>query len=104
VCFNKKEAVTINSKNKIVAKGVKRNNIYELLASMTQVDVGPSRLWHEWFGHLSMQTLTVMQKSSIVVDLLPISNSIELCEACMKGKQNRQPFLQESSSRVEAPL
>jgi len=47
VCFNKMEAITINSKNKIVAKGVKRNNIYELLASMTQVDVGPSRLWHE---------------------------------------------------------
>jgi len=103
VCFNK-EDITINIKNKIVAKGVKRNNIYELLASMTQVDVGTSRLCHEWFGYLSMQTLSTMQRSGTVVYLLPFPNSIELYEACMKGEQNRQPFPQESSSRVEAPL
>ena len=47
VRFDKKEAIIMNSKNEIMAKGVKRNNIYELLASTTQADVGMSRLWHE---------------------------------------------------------
>ena len=63
---------------------------------MTQVDVGTSKLWHEWFDHLTMQTLAGMQKSGIVVDLPPIFDSIEVCEDCMKGKQHRQPFPQES--------
>ena len=76
----------MNSKNEIMAKGVRRNNIYELLVSTTQSDVGTSRLWHERFGHLSVQTLAAMQKSGMVVDLPPISDSTDICEACMKGK------------------
>jgi len=104
VRFDKKEAVITNSKNEIVTRGVRRNNVYELLASTAQADEGTSRLWHERFGHLSMQTLSAMQKSSIVVDLPPISDKDEVCEACMKGKQHRQPFPQELSTRAEAPL
>ena len=60
VRFDKKEVVIMNNKNKIVARGVRRNNIYEILASMAQADEGTSRLWHERFGHLSMQTLSAM--------------------------------------------
>ena len=75
-----------------MAKGVRRNNIYELLASTAQADVDTSRLWHEQFGHLSVQTLAAMLKSDMVVDLPPISNSKDVCEACMKGKHYRQPF------------
>jgi hypothetical protein len=51
-----------------------------------------------------MQTLSAMQKSSIVADLPPISDTDEDCEACMEGEQHRQPFPQESSTRAEAPL
>jgi len=104
VCFDKKEVVITNNKNEIISRGFRRNNIYELLASTALADEGTSRLWHERFGHLSMQTLSAMQKSGIVVDLPPISDSDEVCEACMKGKQHRQPFPQESNTRAEAPL
>ena len=99
-----KEVVITNNKNEIVARGVRRNNVYELLASTAQANEGTSRLWHERFGHLSMQTLPAMQKSDIVADLPPISDSDDVCEACMKGKQHRQPFPQESRTRAEAPL
>ena len=54
VRFDKKEAIITNSKNEIMAKGVRRNNIYDLLASTAQADVGMSRLCHERFGHLSV--------------------------------------------------
>ena len=40
----------------------------------------------------------------MVVDLPPIYDMSEVCEACMKGKQQRQPFPQESSSRAKSPL
>jgi len=45
-----------------------------------------------------------MQKSSIVADLPPISDTDEDCEACMEGEQHRKSFPQESSTRAEAPL
>ena len=86
MCFDKKEVVITNNKNKIMEKGVIRNNIYDLLASTTQANVGTSRLWHERFGHLSMHTLSAMQKSCIVANSPPISDSNDICEACMKGK------------------
>ena len=98
--FDKKVVVITNNKNEIMARGVRRNNIYELFASTAQVDEGMSRLWHEQFDHLSMQTLATMQKSLIVVDLPPISNLTEVCEACTKGKQHMQPFPQEFSTRA----
>jgi len=60
VHFDKKEVIIAKSKNQIVAKGVRHNNIYKLLASTTQSDVGISRLWHERFGHLRMETLATM--------------------------------------------
>jgi len=44
----------------MVARGVRRNNIYELLVSTTQANEGTSRLWHEQFGHLSIQKLASM--------------------------------------------
>ena len=40
----------------------------------------------------------------MVVDLPPISDLSKVCEACMKGKQQQQPFPQESSSRAKSPL
>ena len=54
VRFDKKEDVITNNKNEIVARGVRRNNVYELLASTAQANEGTSRLWHERLGHLSM--------------------------------------------------
>ena len=98
--FDKKEIVIMNNKNDIMARGVRRNNVNELLASMAQADEGTSRLWHERFDHLSMHTLSAMQKSGIVANLPPISDSNDVCKACMKGKEHRQPFLQESSTRA----
>jgi len=104
VCFDKKEVVITNKKNEIVAKGVRRNNIYELLATMAQAYVGTSKLWHEQFDHPSMQTLAAMRKGGTVVDLPRIFYSTKVCKACIKEKQDVQPFLRESISRVEAPL
>jgi len=40
----------------------------------------------------------------MVIDLPPIFDLSEVCEACMKGKQEWQPFPQESSSRAKSPL
>ena len=40
----------------------------------------------------------------MVVDLPLIFDLSEVCEACMKGKQQRQPFPQDSSLRTKSLL
>jgi hypothetical protein len=104
VQFDKKEALIMNQNNEIVANGIRRNNIYELLASTAQADVGTSRLWHERFGNMIVQALSTMQRGGMVVDLPSISDLSKVYEAYMKGKQQGQPFPQESSSRAKSPL
>ncbi|MCO5568687.1 hypothetical protein L7F22_022386 [Adiantum nelumboides] len=44
-----------------------------------------------------------MYKTGMVVDLPAIMDLPDVCEACMMGKQHRQPFPQEAS-RAKAPL
>ena len=54
VQFDKKEVLIINHMNEIMAKGIQRNNNYEIIESISQANVGTNRLWHERFDHLSV--------------------------------------------------
>eukprot|EP00249_Psilotum_nudum_P006059 c19429_g2_i1 orf=254-703(+) len=45
-----------------------------------------------------------MQKGGLVVDLPALADISEVCEACMMGKQHRQPFPHEGGTRAKAPL
>lgn len=51
VCFDKVGGVILDTKGKVVGKGICKNNLYELSAFIAKADVGTSRLWHERMGH-----------------------------------------------------
>jgi len=104
VQFDKAGAVIIDANNKVVGRGVRRNNLYELSAFTVEGDVGTSKLWHERFGHLSYVILKEVQKTGIVAHLPAFSSVSDVCDACMMGKQHRQAFPQESNNRAKVPL
>lgn len=104
VVFDKHGALILDCNDSIIARGTRRNNLYEFCAYATQADVGTSKLWHERFGHVSITTLQDMQKGGLVVDLPALTDSQDVCEACMKGKQHRHPFPKEGGSRAKSPL
>ncbi|MCO5571443.1 hypothetical protein L7F22_025183 [Adiantum nelumboides] len=77
--------------------------MYELTAYSANAKISTTKLWHERFGHLSIVVLKEMYKTGMVADLPFIMDLPDVCEACMMGKQHRQPFPQEAS-RAKAPL
>ena len=62
----------MKNKNEIVAILVSWNNIWDFLASTSEANMGASILWYDWYGHLRIQILYVMQRSGIVVNIPPI--------------------------------
>ena len=53
------------------------------------------RIWHLRFGHLGSENLKKLVSTLMVRGILPKGNFSGLnsvCEACMKGRQNREPF------------
>lgn len=50
-----------------------------------------SKLWHKRYGHLNLRSLKYLSKYQLVKGLLNIME-IQLCEACVIGKQAHQPF------------
>lgn len=105
VHFKKAGAEILDAKGKVVGKGVRRNNLYELSALTVSTEQGTdTKLWHERFGHLSIAVLKEMQKSGMVAHMPPISDLQHVCEACLMGKQHRSAFPQESQNRAQSPL
>ena len=104
VRFKKTEAEILDSAGKLVGKGVRRNNLYELSALTASANKSTSRLWHERFGHIGFAVLKEMQKTEMVAHLPAFSELQEPCEACMMGKQQRKAFPHESSNRSKTPL
>ena len=52
----------------------------------------PARLWHCRYGHLSFNGLNILQQKGMVRDLSCLDISSKVCEDCLVGKQQRNPF------------
>ncbi|KAL4273407.1 hypothetical protein GQ457_13G009120 [Hibiscus cannabinus] len=63
-----------------------------------------SWLWHLRYGHLGFSGLKLLSKAKMVNGLREINPPIQLCEACIKGKQHRQRFEVGKSWRARRPL
>ena len=49
-------------------------------------------IWHQRFGHLSLQDLILLQRKGMV-DGLPIFHNVKLdCDGCTLGKMHREEF------------
>ena len=63
-----------------------------------------SWLWHLRFGHLNFGGLQLLVKTTMVRGLPSIKHPNQLCEGCHIGKQSRNSFPKEASTRVTKPL
>ncbi|KAM0916826.1 hypothetical protein ACQ4PT_009866 [Festuca glaucescens] len=60
--------------------------------------------WHARLGHLHFDGMQRMSWGGLVRGLPHIDHADELCEACLAGKQRRQPFPQKARFRAQRPL
>jgi hypothetical protein len=51
-----------------------------------------SMVWHTRFGHLPFQSLSLLQKNSMVKGLPIFKEQIPPCESCILGKNKRTSF------------
>ncbi|CAL2253987.1 unnamed protein product [Prunus armeniaca] len=63
-----------------------------------------TELWHRRFGHLNMRSLKLLKEQDIVVGLPEIKGIKEVCEGCVLGKQCREAFPREATTRALTPL
>nr|GFC29368.1 hypothetical protein [Tanacetum cinerariifolium] len=59
-----------------------------------------ARLWHRRYGHLSFNGLNLLTQKEMVRGLPLLGRSSSVCEDCLVGKQQRNPFPQESTWRA----
>ncbi|KAI5321217.1 hypothetical protein L3X38_030288 [Prunus dulcis] len=55
-------------------------------------------------GHFNFQSLKLLQNEDMVLGLLEIKNTSEVCEGCTFGKHYRKSFPKEAKSRATTPL
>lgn len=70
--------------------------------SMSSKDV--SLLWHNRFGHVSLNSLTHMFKYEMVKGLPAVNNLDQICEGCALGKHTRESFSNDKTWRASNPL
>ncbi|KAF2295179.1 hypothetical protein GH714_031933 [Hevea brasiliensis] len=63
-----------------------------------------SILWHNRYGHLSYKGLHTLTDKNMVFGLPKISTPTSPCEACVKGKQHRNPIPKRSNWRATEQL
>ncbi|CAL2271591.1 unnamed protein product [Prunus armeniaca] len=63
-----------------------------------------TELWHRRFGHLNMSSLKLLKEQDMVVGLPEIKGIKDVCEGCVLGKQCREAFPREATTRALTPL
>ena len=61
-------------------------------------------MWHRRLGHLNLSSLKLMQEQEMVVGLPEIKTVKGVCEGCVLGKQCREAFPREATTRASTPL
>lgn len=63
-----------------------------------------NQLWNYRYAHLSLNGLRTLAKNDLVKGLPYITESDGICNDCLKGKQHRKSFLQQSTRRASKKL
>lgn len=88
------------------------NRMFPLVAHCTpkkqqcfsSITTDQSDLWHYRYGHLSWNSLKVLQQKTMVKGLPRLTLSQKVCEDCLVGKQHRSPFPSHSTWRASTIL
>jgi transposase InsO family protein len=63
-----------------------------------------SHLWHRRYGHLGWSGLKLLQEKNMVKGLPSFQAHTRVCEECLVGKQQRDPFPKKSTWRASQIL
>ncbi|MCI26599.1 retrovirus-related pol polyprotein from transposon tnt 1-94 [Trifolium medium] len=63
-----------------------------------------AQVWHSRYGHLSYSGLKTLLEHDMVKGLPSFKPPTELCEHCLKGKHQRDPFPRQSNWRASQLL
>jgi hypothetical protein len=80
--------------NKVIVVGIGEKGLYKLVDLKTTkthalvVVENTNVLWHERYGHLSYQYLSVLSKTNMVDGLPSIQECQNVCIGCQMGKQH----------------
>ena len=83
-----------------IASGIRDQNLYKLTyipsyleANISNLNHETPMLWHRRFGHINFDYLSKMIKNKLISGVkIDPPTTLEPCEACIIGKQARQPF------------
>ena len=100
------------SSGKILLRGTSEINLYKVVPWLLpkeklclQVIKDVANLWHNRFGHASLQLIDKLHKQDLVRGLPKIDpNKYEICEACVKGKQVRSSCKSKKEVSSTKPL
>lgn len=110
VQFNKDGGVVKASNGQVLAKAPLEHNLYQItfkevlkakVASVAQSHDSLS-MWHQRLGHLNMKSVRELQHMVSGMSLGHGKSNVSNvpCEACIEGKQQRQPFPVDSATRA----
>lgn len=88
------------SRNRTFKCNVKDSGV-KVLSTVTE---SQSWLWHRRFGHLNFKSLTQLSEKELVTGMPKIGVCDKTCDVCLKGKQTRLPFADQSPMRASSPL
>lgn len=108
--FRKSGAVIKDANGKVIARGIRKNNLYELACCYSDDHIScnfadvriDTKLWHERMGHINLQSLKMLCRHNMVLGLKldETQEDVGLCEGCVQGKQPRQSFPTDGASRA----
>lgn len=115
VIFQNNKVKILRGKN-VIAEGKKNGKLYSVkfYRDSSKIFFGgriekDQELWHRRYGHISSKNLQTLQKNNLVLGL-PVLNSVknncdtQVCEACVLGKQTKEPFAKRRSEQSSRPL
>ena len=101
VTFKQKQC-TIQKNGKLTATGHCANNVWYIDCSSacddvcsklkTDVNVNDLTLWHQRLGHVNEKRLKTAVNKHLITGVEYVNGDLPFCEACVQGKQTREPF------------
>lgn len=95
VVFSDNKAL-LKKRGEILATGKLVGSLYEIVLTLENVcanvcETDPGTLWHRRLGHISQHGMDTMLREGMLQGIKKLP-TVGFCEACVQGKQCREPF------------
>ena len=112
VTFDEFTSDIICEDGEIIGSAIKNGCLYYLSCKNIKQRVNAARVsagvnvWHQRYGHLNETSLKQLAKEELVdgISCDDLSDRLDFCESCVKGKLHRTPFPTTGGKRADEPL